>query len=158
MSELAIVVAATDAGVIGKGGTLPWRIPEDMKHFRAVTMGHAVVMGRLTYESIGKPLPGRRNVVVSRSPRAIEGCEVAGSLEEALRIAREKDPEPRVIGGEQIYAAALPVTSAIYLTEVHRDLPGDAFFRFDRADFEEISRRRAETEPDVEFVVLRRRT
>ena len=156
MKKLALVVAASNDGVIGRGNAVPWRIPEDMKHFRKVTMGHAVVMGRLTYESMGKPLSGRRNIVVSGTARAIEGCDVVGSLDAALELAWAGDEEPRVIGGGQIYAEALPRVTTIYLTEVHRDIDGDAFFRFDPADWVEVDRRTGE-EVDVEYVTLVRR-
>jgi dihydrofolate reductase len=155
---LALVLAMSDAGVIGKDGGLPWRIPEDMKHFKAVTMGHAVIMGRKTHESIGRPLPGRRNLVVSRRGGwEAPGCEVVGSLEEALRRARESDDEPRVIGGAAIYALALPLATRVFLTQVHRVVDGDTSFEpFDPKAWRVVSRRAAETERDVEFVELER--
>lgn len=152
---LALVVAIGEGGVIGKGGGLPWRIPEDLRHFKDVTTGHAILMGRKTHASIGRPLAGRRNIVVSRTADAFEGCELARSLEEAIALARTTDAEPRVIGGAQLYEEALPLATRIFLTEVRRAVEGDAFFRFDRSGWRETSRRRAETE-GVEFVTLER--
>lgn len=145
-------------GVIGKGGALPWHVPEDLKHFKARTMGHAVIMGRKTYESIGRVLPGRRFVVVSRSPSfSAAGVTVAPSLEAALEAARETDPAPCVIGGGEIYAAALPLATTIHLTEIDRDVDGDVRFpAFDRADWREVERRPGET-AGVTFVTLERR-
>jgi dihydrofolate reductase len=152
---LAIVVAIGEGGVIGKGGELPWRIPEDLQHFKAMTMGHAIIMGRKTHASIGRPLPGRRNIVVSRTAGPFAGCELARTLEEAIALARTTDSEPRIVGGAQIYDEALPLTTRIFLTEVHRSIEGDAFFHFDRSGWRETSRRPAETE-GVEFVTLER--
>ncbi len=154
---LAIVVAVARNGVIGKDGGLPWRLPEDLKHFRAVTTGHAIVMGRKTWDSIGRPLPQRRSIVVTRDPTfAAVGAEVAHDLGVALDLAFATDDEPRVIGGGQIYAAALPLATALYLTEVDQDVDGDVFFpTVDRAAFREVARRTGET-PGVTFVELRR--
>ncbi len=155
---VALVFAMSDARVIGKDGGLPWHIPEDMKHFRRVTLDHAVVMGRLTYQSMGEPLPRRRNIVVTRDPAVrFEGCEVVTTLDAALELAWQTDDEPRVIGGSQIYALALPRATRMYMTEIHRDVEGDVRFpEFDRSEWREVERRRAETEPDVEFVTLER--
>lgn len=155
LAPLALVVAMADGGVIGKDGDLPWRIPEDMRHFKDVTMGHAIIMGRKTHASIGRPLPGRRNIVVSRSADGFEGCEKATSLEEAIAMARTTDEEPRVIGGATIYEQALPLATRIFLTEIHRQFEGDTFFRFDRSGWREVERRPGET-GGVEFVVLER--
>jgi dihydrofolate reductase len=152
---LAIVVAIADDGLVGKGDELPWRIPEDMRHFKAMTMGHAIIMGRKTHASIGRPLAGRRNIVVSRTADGFEGCEVARSLEEAIALARTTDEEPRIIGGAQIYEEALPLATRIFLTEVHGKHEGDTFFHLDRSGWRETSRRAAETE-GVEFVTLER--
>jgi dihydrofolate reductase len=156
MERLALVVAVAHGGVIGRANQLPWRIPEDLAHFRRVTLGHAVIVGRKTFESIGKPLPDRRNIVVSRSPGlSIPGCEVAPDLARAIAMARETDDEPRVIGGAALYAEALPRITRIYLTEIDRDVEGDTFFRFDRSTFRETERR-AGKDPGVVFVVLDR--
>lgn len=156
--ELVLVAAIARDNVIGKDNALPWRIPGELKHFRAVTVGHAVIMGRKTFESIGKPLADRRNIVVTRDrDRSIEGCEVAPSLAAAIALARQTDEAPRVIGGAQLYAEALPLATEMILTEIDRAYPGDAFFpAFDRVAFVE-ERRVAHTEPDVSFVWYRRR-
>lgn len=114
--------------MIGVDNRLPWRLPADMKHFRALTLGKAVLMGRKTFESIGKPLAGRTNIVVSRD-RGFrpEGVRVAHSIEEALALARDQD-EIMVIGGASFYAQLLPRAQRLYLTEIHHDFAGDAFF------------------------------
>jgi len=155
--KLALVWAMSDARIIGRGNELPWRLPEDLKHFRAVTTGHAILMGRLTHQSIGKALPGRRNIVVTTHPeRVAEGCETAPTLEAALALAYEADDEPRVIGGARLYAEALPKATKLFLTEVHRVVEGDVLFpELDRSAWRETERRAAES-PDVEFVVLER--
>ncbi len=153
---LALVVAVARNGAIGRGGGLPWRVPEDLKRFKAVTMGHAVVMGRKTHESIGKPLPGRRNIVVTRRAGArFEGCEVAPTLEAALALARATDPLPMVIGGAQLYAEALPRATRLYLTELDRDVEADTFFpALDRREWREVEREAGPV--GVTFLVLER--
>jgi dihydrofolate reductase len=155
MLALAFVLAVADNDVIGKHGKVPWRIPEDLAHFKKMTLGHAIIMGRGTWDEVGKPLPGRRNIVVSRTVSALPGAEVTPSLEQAIALARETDDEPRIIGGAQIYRAALPFATRIYLTEVHRSPEGDTFFHLDRRGFRETSRVRGASE-DVEFVTLER--
>jgi dihydrofolate reductase len=153
---LAMVAAMTPSRVIGKDGAIPWRHAEDMKHFRRVTRGHAVIMGRATYDSIGKPLKDRRNIVVSRNPALrIEGCDVTGSLQRALQLAREHDPEPCVIGGAQLYAEALPLATRLVLTYLDDEHAGDAYFpEIDPGDWIENERRRGE---GVTWVTLLRR-
>lgn len=155
MKGLALVVAIARNGAIGLGGKLPWRIPEDMKHFKRVTVGHAVIMGRKTWESIGKPLVDRRNIVVSRAAD-IPGVEVARSVDDALALAHASDDEPRVIGGAEIYRLALPRATRIFLTDVDRDVEADAFFTFDRAGWREVERRSGD-DPTVSYVTLERR-
>ena len=151
---LALVVAIARGGVIGKGGALPWHLPEDLRHFRRVTTGHAIVMGRKTHASIGKALPGRRNIVVTSRPELVlAGCEAAPGLEAALALARLSDEEPCVIGGAALYAAALPIATRIFLTEIARDFEGDTFFAFDRSEFREVERRGGE-DSSVSFVTL----
>lgn len=130
---LCAVVALSENRCIGRGGAMPWHIPEDFKHFRSITMGKPVIMGRKTFESIGKPLPGRANIVVSRSGFAAEGAEVFSTLEQALDRARavaanDKADEIMIIGGGQIYAQALKSLDRIYMTVVHMTVEGDAFF------------------------------
>ena len=140
MQIVSIIVAAGENGVIGKGGKIPWRLPADMTRFKSVTMGHPVIMGRKTYESIGKPLPGRRNIVITRQDdyRA-EGSEVARSLGDALKIAG--DGEVFVIGGAEIYREALPLAKKLYLTQVGGVFEGDTYFpKIDTTVWHETSR------------------
>ncbi len=140
MQTISIIVATGKDGVIGNMGKIPWRLPADMAHFKSVTMGHPVVMGRKTFESIGKPLPGRRNIVITRqSDYRATGCEVAGSLEEGLKLAG--DGEIFVIGGEELYRGALPQAKKIYLTEVSGEFAGDAHFpKIDPKIWQEVER------------------
>ena len=128
MTRIAFVVARDRNGVIGKGGTLPWRLPDDMKHVRALTIGKPLIMGRRTYESIGKPLPDRTTIVLTRDPAfQAEGVKVASTPEEALELAGDA-PEVIVFGGAEVFARFLPMTDRIYLTEVETDAPGDTYF------------------------------
>jgi dihydrofolate reductase len=134
----SLVVARARNGVIGRDNRLPWRLPADLAYFKRVTMGHPVIMGRRTWESIGRPLPGRRNIVVSRDPAYVApGATVVGSLDEAWRAAGDVD-EACVIGGTSLFAEALPVADRIHLTEVEADVAGDTYFPpFDRTVFSE---------------------
>jgi len=122
------LIAAMDRNrVIGIKNGLPWHLPEDFKHFKSVTMGKPVIMGRKTYESIGRPLPGRRNIVVSTSGFSIEGVDTVSSLEEALVLVADVD-EVMVIGGASIYAQTLPLANRLYITHVNTEVEGDAWF------------------------------
>jgi dihydrofolate reductase len=129
--KLSLVAAVARGGVIGRDGAIPWRIPEDMASFRELTTGHAVVMGRRTWDSLPdrfRPLPGRRNVVVTRNPAwRAGGADAAGSLEAALALLEQED-RVFVIGGAEVYAAALPLADELLLTEIELDVPGDTFF------------------------------
>ena len=157
--RLAIIVAMTSDRVIGKNGALPWHIPEDLKHFKQTTSGHAIIMGRKTHESIGRPLPQRRNIVLSRSPaNRFNGCQTAASFNEALRIACKDDDCPFVIGGASIYAQALVQVTDLYITCIDRKVQGDTFFPdFDTTEFEEAERCVGST-PEITFRVLRRKS
>ncbi|MFM8992046.1 MAG: dihydrofolate reductase [Alphaproteobacteria bacterium] len=133
MSEAPqVVVATARGGAIGRGNALPWRLPEDLRRFRALTTGHAVVMGRRTWESIGRPLPGRTSIVVPRAPGwAADGALRAAGLEAGLRLARATHPgqPPMVIGGAQVYALALDLAAMLHVTRIEIDVPdADAFF------------------------------
>ena len=142
-SERVTLVAAVAAnGVIGAGGGIPWRIPEDFAHFKRVTLGHTLVMGRATYDSIGRPLPGRATVVLTRDPTwSAEGVQVARSFDEALDLASALPGEVMVAGGAAVYAAALPVADAQILTEVHLSPEGDTRYPdWDRDDWTETLR------------------
>lgn len=127
--RLAAVVAMSENRVIGRNNTLPWHLPADLRHFKAITSGHTLIMGRKTFESIGKPLPNRNNIVVSRDLGLnAKGCIVVNSLEEALASAEVFNTNIYVIGGAQIYAQTLPILQKMYLTLVHHQFDGDAFF------------------------------
>ena len=147
---------------IGINNTMPWRIPEDLKHFKALTMGHHMIMGRKTFDSIGKPLPGRTTVVVTRDRNLkIEGCVMAHSLDEAI-AACAGDEKIFVVGGTELYQQVLPLAETLYITEIRQDVEGDAYFpEFNRDEWQEVSRetRYQETPQALEyhFVTYRRR-
>lgn len=124
--QISLIVAASDNDVIGIRGELPWHLPADLKRFKQLTMGKPIVMGRLTHESIGRPLPGRRNVILTRNGNyRSPGCERVSSVDDVLAFA---DEEVMVIGGGDVYAQFLPHAQRIYLTRVHVCIDGDAFF------------------------------
>jgi dihydrofolate reductase len=161
---VSFVVAVAENGVIGNKGDLPWsRLPADLKHFKALTLGHPVVMGRRTYDSLGKPLPGRTNIVVTRQAGwAAPGCETASSVLAALARAQEIDAEVYVIGGGEIFREALPAADVIHLTEVHHAFEGDATFPIlPASEWREETRERHEADDKhayaYSFVTLRRR-
>ena len=158
LAPLALVVAVSANGFIGRDGGLPWHLPEDLKHFRRMTIGHAVIMGRKTWESIGRPLPGRRNIVVTRQ-RDYEapGCDVVHDLQSAIELAREGgEGEPRIVGGSGIYAEAMPLVTRMFLTEVHQEVDGDTRFPdYDRTRWREDAREEGE---GCSFVTLSRAT
>lgn len=160
---LTVIAALATNRVIGAGNALPWRLPQDLKRFKALTLHHPVVMGRKTWASLGRPLPERTNIVVSRTPGfAAAGAVAAGSLEEALASAVSAPgggEEIFVIGGAEIYRQALPLAQRLQLTEIARDFAGDAFFpEFDRGAWLEISRERhhADAGFDYAFVTYER--
>lgn len=125
---LTFVVAAAENNAIGKDNELLWNLPTDLKHFKTITSGHTIIMGRKTFDSMGKPLPNRRNIVITRNrDLKIEGAEVTQSLEAAIDLCSD-DAEVFVIGGAEIYKAALDRTDRIYLTRVHKSFKGDAYF------------------------------
>jgi len=158
---VALIVAQSLNRVIGKDNQLPWRIPGDLQHFKDVTMGKPIVMGRKTYDSIGRPLPGRTNIVVTRqSDWCAEGVCVVNTLAEAIDLAAaEKPSEVMVIGGAQIYELMLPVADRIYLTQVDEVIEGDAFFpELPAEQWREVSRTRPEGDvsPAHAFLCLER--
>ena len=127
--RITLVAALAKDRVIGRGSEIPWRLPADQRQFRELTIGHHVILGRLTFEAIGKPLPKRTSVVVSRSQSEIAGAIVVPTLERALEVAREAgEDEAFVIGGGEIYRLALPLADALVLTRVHATVEGDVFF------------------------------
>jgi dihydrofolate reductase len=164
--SLVLIAAVSDNGVIGRAGGLPWRLPSDMRRFRALTIGKPVVMGRKTYLSIGKPLPGRTNIVVSRDRAlAAAGVLVAGSLTAALEAAqgdalRRGSGEIAVIGGGDLYAQAMPMADRLEITRVHADILGDAVFPpIDAAKWREAARTEQAAGPrddaDMTFITFR---
>ena len=144
---ISLICAASQNGVIGIDNRLPWRLPADMKRFRRLTMGHHILMGRKTYESIGKPLSGRTNIIITRQPDyRVENCQVASSLEAAIALCQNED-EIFIGGGADIYQQALEVANRIYLTIIHADFEGDTFlFDIDKTVWHETSRE--DFEPD----------
>ncbi len=158
---VSIIVAVAKNGVIGVGGDLPWHLSEDLKYFKAVTMGKPIVMGRKTFDSIGRPLPGRRNIVISRNEKLhLEGAEVVSSLSDAIALVGGVE-EVMIIGGAQIYAHALLQADRVYLTEVDMKPKGDAYFSaINPDDWQEVSRRHVEAVgdgPAHDYVLLERR-
>jgi dihydrofolate reductase len=164
--RLALIWAMSQNRVIGRNNALPWYLPEDLKYFKQITMGKPI-MGRKTWESIGRPLPGRTNIVITRDPSfAAEGVKVVHSLDEAIRMAEKiclinGSDEAVVMGGAEIYALALPRADRLYMTQVHAEVHGDAFFpEFDLDSWEELGRedfKASGANPyDYSFVVLER--
>lgn len=138
---LSVIAAVARNGIIGRDNGLPWHLPEDLKRFKALTMGHHIIMGRKTYESLGRLLPGRTTVIVTRNPAyAVPGALVAGSLEQAVAMCGN-DPEVFVIGGAELYRESLLLAQRLYLTEIDQDFDGDARFPdWPRANWCEIER------------------
>ncbi len=160
---LSLIAAVAENGVIGRNNKLPWHLSEDLKYFKRTTLGKPVVMGRLTWESIGRPLPGRTNIVVSRqTDLAIAGVQVVPDLATAMSLGDIGDAaEVVVIGGGQIYAMAMPWVTRMYLTEVHADVTGDAYFPlWDKSSWRESGRenfKAVEPNPyDYSFAVYER--
>jgi dihydrofolate reductase len=139
--HISIVVAMDQDQAIGVNGSLPWHLPEDLKYFKRITMGKPIIMGRKTHDSIGRPLPGRENIVVTRNPQyRAQGCTVLSSIQAALKHC-EGQAEVMIVGGSSLYADALNYANRLYLTEVHAAVGGDVFFpAFDRADWQECAR------------------
>ncbi|MDB5007073.1 MAG: dihydrofolate reductase [Mucilaginibacter sp.] len=135
---ITIVVAISENHAIGKDNKLLWHLPGDLKHFKEITTGHTIIMGRKTYESVGRPLPNRRNVIVTRQTIAIEGCEVVHSIEDALLLCAG-ELEVFIVGGAEIYKQAMKLTNRIYLTIVHKEFEGDSFFpEIDKSEWKEV--------------------
>lgn len=124
---ISIVVAIAENHAIGKDNKLLWHLPNDLKHFKEITSGHTVIMGRKTYDSVGRPLPNRRNIIITRQPIEIEGCEVVNSVEAALALCAGT-PEVFIVGGAEIYKQVMHLTDKIFLTIVHANIEGDTYF------------------------------
>ncbi|MGH3360898.1 MAG: dihydrofolate reductase [Nocardioides sp.] len=143
---ITLVAAVAENGVIGHAGGIPWHLPADFAHFKAVTLGHTLIMGRATYDSIGRPLPGRDTIVVTRDAAWTAGeyadrVRVAHSVDDALRLAATLDGDIVVAGGAQVYEQAMPLATRQILTEVHRSPEGDTFYpAFDRQEWVETRR------------------
>ena len=153
--RIALIAAVARNGAIGKDNALLWHLPEDLKFFKRTTLGCPVIMGRKTYDSIGRPLPGRRNIVITRQADwSASGVDTASSLTEALSLVADA-PKVFIIGGAQIYAQALPLVQDIVLTEVDADYDADAFFpAWDRSAFEETSRERHQTDTGLAYAFV----
>lgn len=153
--RISIIAAMAKNRVIGIANTLPWRLPEDLKHFKDLTLGHHILMGRKTYESLGRPLPGRTSVVITRSQDLqAPGCLVANSIDEAV-AACDQDNEIFFIGGENLYRQALAVADRIYLTEIKADFAGDAWFpEFDFGLWHETERKHCMSANGLEYDLL----
>lgn len=152
MSQLSIIVAVANNRVIGLHNTLPWHLPEDLKRFKVLTMGHHIIMGRKTYESLGRLLPGRTTVIVTRNQHyQVDGAIVVHSLKQALE-ACQNDTEVFLIGGAELFEISLKVADKIYLTEIHAEFDGDAFLPvFDLACWQEVSREQHKAENGLAF-------
>ncbi len=160
-TRVSLIAAVASNGVIGRDNALIWHIPADLAHFKKITHGHPIVMGRRTWESIGRPLPGRRNIVVTRQEAwQADGAEAAASLAEALGLCAEA-PEVFVIGGAQVYAEALPLAHRLWLTEIDAQPEGHVHFPdWPRQDFEQLSREHHAAQgalPAFDFVLYERR-
>ncbi|MBQ3247064.1 MAG: dihydrofolate reductase [Alistipes sp.] len=148
---VSVIVAVAENGVIGDKNSLLWHISEDLRNFKRITSGHPVVMGRKTFESLGRPLPNRKNVVITRQDIEIEGCEVVHSLEEALAMF-SADEEIFIIGGAQIYREAMPIADRFYLTRVHHSYEGDTSFpEWNESEWQKVDSERFERGEKYEY-------
>ena len=166
--NLSVIVAVAENGIVGRDNALPWHLPADLKYFKKMTLGKPIVMGRKTFESIGRPLPGRTNIVISRNPDFVaQGVFVCASVQDALAVAadvssRDGGNELMVIGGAAIYSATIPLAECLYITEVHAEVEGDAQLpAIEWGQWQEQSRQRHSASEaggfDFSFVVYRRR-
>lgn len=152
--KISAIAAMSENRVIGDDNQLPWHLPADLKHFKALTSGHPILMGRKTYESIGRPLPNRSNIIISRNPDfKAEGCTVVKDIAAAVDCAQKQDSEEIfIIGGAEVYKQLLPEIDRIYLTIVHEDFEGDAYFpELDMSEWHESERVRHEADEINEF-------
>ena len=150
--KISLIVAMASNRAIGLNNQMPWHVSADLKKFKKITMGAPILMGRKTYESIGRPLPGRTNIIISRNPEYRQpGCQVFNDIEQALESCRDSD-EIFVIGGSDFYKSMLPVADTLYLTQIHRVFPCDTFFpELDAAQWIEVEREDIQNDPDVAF-------
>lgn len=157
---VSIVVAIAENHAIGKDNKLLWHLPKDLRHFKEITTGGTVIMGRKTYDSVGKPLPNRRNIIITRQQIEIAGCEVVNSLQAALDLCHDHK-EVFIVGGAEIYKQAMPFTDRIYLTVVHENFEGDTYFPEIKEDIwketERTNHEAAEKNPlSFSFITLER--
>ena len=166
LPRLSILVAMARNRVIGQNNTLPWHLPADLRHFKSLTMGKTIVMGRKTYQSIGRPLPGRANIIITRQTSyEVPGAVVVNSIEDALKVCRETsvhDSEIFIIGGEKLFRQTIKICQRMYITEIQRDFEGDTFFpEFNPNDWEETQRDKHFSDDDnrmeYHFVILDRK-
>ena len=152
MQKISIIVAMSNNNVIGINNTLPWHIPQDLKRFKSLTMGNPIVMGRKTFDSIGRPLPGRKNIVITRNEDSIiEGVEIANSINSLLALIKDEE-HVFVIGGEQIYKIFLDHATHLYVTEVDSDVGGDAHFpKLSTSQWKEVSREKLVSKDGLHF-------
>ncbi|MDD5410812.1 MAG: dihydrofolate reductase [Methylobacter sp.] len=150
--KISLIVAMASNRAIGLNNKMPWHLSADLKKFKKITMGAPILMGRKTYESIGRPLPGRTNIIISRNPEyRQEGCLVFNDIEKALESYRDSE-EVFVIGGSDFYKSMLPVADTLYLTQIHQEFPGDTFFpEIDYGQWIEVEREDIHDDPDVTF-------
>jgi len=159
--NVSIVVAMSSNAVIGKSGGLPWHLSADLKHFKSITMGKPIIMGRKTHDSIGKSLPGRENIVLTRDYQyRAEGCSIIHKFNDVYKRCSEVD-EVMIVGGSQLYDQVLPLANILYMTEVHGDVEGDTRFpEFDREQWREVQRQdfkaNEKNDFDYSFVVFKR--
>jgi dihydrofolate reductase len=156
MAVVSLIAAHAHNRVIGKDNALPWRLPEDLRHFKSLTLGHPIIMGRKTWESLGRPLPGRENIVISRQANyAAAGAEVVGSIADALATVATS-AEVFIIGGAEIYRQSLALADQLYLTEIDLTVDGDAFFPdYPRHEWREASRQRGVSESGLRYAFIR---
>ncbi len=150
--KISLIVAMASNRAIGLNNQIPWHLSADLKKFKKITMGAPILMGRKTYESIGRPLPGRSNIIISRNPEYRQaGCLVFNDIEQALESCRDR-AEVFVIGGSDFYRSMLAVADTLYLTQIHREFPGDTFFpELDASQWIEVEREDIQDDPDVAF-------
>ncbi len=150
--KISLIVAMASNRAIGLNNQIPWHLSADLKKFKKITMGAPILMGRKTYESIGRPLPGRSNIIISRNPEYRQAdCLVFNDIEQALESCRDRE-EVFVIGGSDFYRSMLAVADTLYLTQIHREFPGDTFFpELDASQWIEVEREDIQDDPDVAF-------
>ncbi len=158
---ISLIAALSNNSVIGVNGKIPWELKEDLIHFKKITLGSAIIMGRKTFESIGKPLKERLNIVMTRNPKGLDGIEEVSSMESAIKVGLNFSENIFVIGGQSIYETFLPISTKMYLTFINIEVSGDTFFpKWDKNEWEEVSRESFKNEMkeiDYSFVEFNRR-